>query len=284
MKKLYQVVGVLISIAFAVVVVGGSAQAKGRGGASLQVIAVGREAVVGASATASFAAKCPASDPHPLGGEFAPLAGETSDQLALAASRPQGRRGWFVAVKNLVQQPQGYFAGVICARSSATFAYPSTTFVVTPSNPNNGFGISCPSTASHGLSAFFGPESIENLSDSLLSDNAGNPHGAYASVNDMSNAPVGLFGGAICTSLRPAAVSTSYQPLASGTGIGWTFTCPRRTPFAVGSMLVPKQSSDSGALEITSDFRAPGGHKWTTGFVNVSDHSVEYFAGAVCIG
>lgn len=257
------------------------------GGASVEVVT--RASVVGASATATFRASCPTSHPHPVGGEFGYIQGiGVPYELELAASYPRGRKGWLVAVKNLVEQPQGYIAGIVCVRAKARFAYPGVTFVITMTNRAS-FNVYCPATAPRALGAYFGPQSTRDLGDTSLSDNGAGrlskrDQGAYAIVDDSSSLPIGVFSGASCSSLNTTEVQTPYKSLASGVGAFWNFTCPHQTPFAVGSVIVPKRFSDGGALAPAESFSSQNGHKWFVALKNLSDHSVDYFAGAVCIG
>jgi hypothetical protein len=222
-----------------------------------------------------------------VGGEFAYLAGGTPNELRLAASYPQGRRGWVVAVKNLLQQPQGYVAAIDCVRAKAAFAYPGVTAVVTTSN-QNGVASFCPATAPHALGAYFGPQSNADLGNTLLSDNGAVPEGkrqgAYATLDDVSNVPIGVFGGASCTSLHANGAQTPFKSVAPGVGAFWAFACPHKTPFAVGGLLFPKHSSDDGAIAPTESFSSQNGHKWFIALMNLSDHNVDYSAGARCIG
>src|SRR5436309_250877 len=96
--------------------------------ATPKVRLVEQNRVVQPNSASGYATRCPRSRPHPVGAEIGIPATEQFGQIALAASYPQGRRGWFVAVQNLSAQAQGYFSGIICLASKAKFAYPRTTF------------------------------------------------------------------------------------------------------------------------------------------------------------
>jgi hypothetical protein len=190
-----------------------------------------------------------------------------------------------VKIKNLVAQPQGYYAAIVCVRANARFAYPRTTFVVTPNGGMfNNFSVRCPRKAPHSINTYFGTQSAADSGSVLLSDNQGAPL-PDATVDDVSNQPVAMFGGAVCTNLRRALPRTSVESVGSGMADGWIMTCPPQAPFAVsGWFLVYGALSDLGSIEVTQSALITNFHKWLLDFNNVSGHAIRYVAGAVCVG
>jgi hypothetical protein len=264
-------------------VVAAPALAKGHGSA-VQVSLVEASRVLAPNASATYAARCPSSHPHPVGGEFDASSAGGAGKLALAASYPHGKRAWVVAVQNLSDQPQGYVAGVICLRARAKFAYPRTSYVVQPQGAD-GSSVSCPSAASHSLSAYFNVQSPADLGKALLdnfgTDNRGKHEFGVAGVKSSSGTPVGMIGGAVCTSLQTRFYGFD-STVAPGANDGQSSICPRNAPVAVGGFAFAKTASDDGALLVAGMGNI--GRKGYAGVRNLTDHAVPYSAGALCVG
>jgi hypothetical protein len=260
------------------------AAAKKRGPAS-KVSFVEGELVAPASGTATYTGQCPGSRPHPVGGEFGILNGGTRGQLALAASYPQGRRGWFVAVKNLTDQPQGFFAGVVCVAARAVFTYPRTTTVVQAAY--GAFASRCPRRAPHAIDSYFGPQSAADLGKVVRSFNGPSIQGkvqyGVGGVRNTGTDPIALFGGAICTSL-PTTLDggPSNAPLAPDKEDGYSTRCSTRFPTPIGGFAYPLKDADRGLLMITNTYGT--GKFWDIGARNFGDRAVTFETGVVCAG
>jgi hypothetical protein len=64
-----------------------------------------------------FYYRCPKKAPHAVSGYFGPEGTLEAGQIVLADSFPSGKghRNWDVGVRNLSNQPQRYFVGVVCS-------------------------------------------------------------------------------------------------------------------------------------------------------------------------
>jgi hypothetical protein len=277
----------LLLVAAVSLLVAGPALAKGRGGSrgtSVRVTYVEHQGVVQANAPATFTAQCPRSYAHPVGAEFNTLNGGVPGSLALAASYPQGQRGWLAAVENLSAQPQGYYAGIVCLGAKAKFAYPRTTFVV-PSNGDGGGFVDCPRAAPHAINGYFGVQATADLGKALL-DFTGPGHFKHevdgAGVKNLSGVPVGLFAGPVCTSLRTAE-SAFEGVVAPGKDDGFKGSCPSRSPIAVSGAFVAKSEADYGTILMDDSFSIARA-KWDVGVRSLTNHPVHYFASTLCVG
>jgi len=263
--------------------VAGPAMAKGHR-STVQVKLMEESRVVPAYASGTYAAQCPNSHPHPVDGEFDATNAGGFGKLALAGSYPQGKRGWVVVVQNLSDQPQPYIAGVICLRASARFAYPRTTYVVDP-QASNGARVGCPNGAPHALSAYFQVQSPADLGKGLLDnlgpDTQGKHEFGVAGVKSFSGGPVGMYGGAVCTSLHTTLYGYDAT-VAPGKNDLQSSICPRKTPVAVGGFAYAKAAADDGAILLADIGNL--GRKGYAGVRNLTDHPVPYSAGALCVG
>jgi hypothetical protein len=254
------------------------------------VVSLTQEGVVQANASAAYSAQCPSAEPHPVGPEFLNAKGGVYGSLALAASYPQGRRGWVVGIENRSEQPQVYFVDVVCLGAKAKFAYPRSTFVVQPHGYEENAG-ECPRSVPHAINGYFGPQASSDLGKALLAfttplftaplrfkhelDGAG--------VKNLGGVPVGLFAGAVCTSLRTASPNLEAAVVDPGTDAGFTQSCPSRTPIAVSGAFTAKAQSDYGTIVMDASFRLTH-RKWFVGVKNLTSRPVPYYAGAVCVG
>ncbi|MDQ1429340.1 MAG: hypothetical protein QOK39_2816, partial [Acidimicrobiaceae bacterium] len=229
--------------------VAGPALSKGRG-LPVQASLVEASRVLPPYVSATYVAQCPSSHPHPVGGEFDETSSGGLGMVALAASHPQGKRGWVVVVQNLSDQPQGYLVGVICLRASARFAYPRVTYVVDPRG-TSGAIVGCPNTAPHAISGYFSVQSSADLGKGLLDNwgiyKNGKQEFGVAGVKSVSGAPIGMYGGAVCTSLQTGS-SGFHSTVAPGMTEAQIAPCPRKTPVAVGGFAFAKAVADDGAI------------------------------------
>jgi hypothetical protein len=250
----------------------------------VRVVLIEHQGVVQANSPGTYSGQCPSSQPHPVGPEFGNLKGGVPGTLSLAASYPQGRRGWVVVVENRSGQPQGYFVGIVCLGAKATFAYPRSTFVVQANAYEEGSG-ECPRAAPHAINGYFGPQAAANLGQALLAFTAPlrfKHEVDGAGVKNLSGVPLGLFAGAVCTSLRTAA--PVYNGVVDpGTREGFTGPCPSRTPIAVSGAFSATAKSDYGTIVMDSTGQE-GHHKWGLGVKNLTERRVPYLSGPVCVG
>ena len=189
-----------------------------------------------------------------------------------------------MVVENLSGQPQAYGAGVICLGAAAKFAYPRTTFVVQP-QAYDGSAVACPRSAPHALNGYFGSQSAADLGKALLADNGlDRTHKreyGVADVKSSAHEPVGLFGGAICTSLNTRLLSGDGM-VAAGMHDSLYGKCSHGTPVAVSAFAFPKNAHDRGTVVI--DGIGNIGHsKAFVGVRSLTDHPVAYTAGTVCV-
>jgi hypothetical protein len=71
--------------------------------------------------------------------------------------------------------------------------------------------------------------------------------------------------------------------VAAGQSNGATITCPRKTPVAIGGMFYPLTNPDNGRIEMVVTFPAES-NAWAIAVASLSDHTVKYAVGAVCLG
>jgi hypothetical protein len=250
----------------------------------VRVVSLLQEGVVQANASATYSAQCPSAEPHPVGSEFFNVTGGVYGSLALAASYPQGRRGWVVVVENLTGQPRGYFVGIVCLGAKAKFAHPRSTFVVSPNRYELG-AAECPRAAPHAINGYFGVQAAADLGKALLAF-TGPGHLKHeidgAAVKNLSGAPVGLFAGAVCTTLR--AAEPAYEGVAApGTFSGHAASCPSRTPNAVSGTFGAKAESDDGTIVMSTSSQVTH-RKWLVAVKNLTSRPVPYYVGTVCVG
>jgi hypothetical protein len=71
-------------------------------------------AAIAPGADNGFELTCPKKFPHPVAGYGGPNDAATFGKVVLSDSYPRGGRHWAVGMKNLTDQPQKFFVGIVC--------------------------------------------------------------------------------------------------------------------------------------------------------------------------
>jgi hypothetical protein len=276
------------AIAFLLLLAAGSAIAKQ---VRTKAAITAHQVVIQPSNFESVTDTCPASYPHPVGPQFSYVNGaSTPGSVALTASYPRGGRGWLIAVENMTNQPQAVSLGIVCVRANAAFAYPRTANTVAGPSGYSAGQSDCPRSAPHPIDNFFGMQSAANTGLLLLAGaypfSSGNAAGTLTGVRNSASDALLFFAGTVCTSLR-TATSFVRGSVAAGQSNGATIRCPRQTPVAIGGMFYPlppeSTNPDNGRIEMVVTFPAAN-NAWAIAVASLSDHTVQYAVGAVCLG
>jgi hypothetical protein len=234
---------------------------------------------------------CSASYPHPVGPDFGYVKGaSTPGSVALTASYPRGQRGWLLAAENMTPQPQTVIFGIVCVRADARFAYPRERNTgAGPSGYSAGFS-DCPRSAPHAIDNYFGMQSVADTGLLLLAGaypfSSGKASGFLTGVRNQANRSLLFFAGAVCTSLRSATIYFRDE-VAAGKNKGASVRCPGQTPVPVGGTFYPLPpravNPDDGKIAMDYSFLAAR-NVWAMGVTSLTDHTVKYAIGAVCVG
>jgi hypothetical protein len=107
-------------------------------------------------------------------------------------------------------------------------------------------------------------------------------HSATTAVTDPSPP-----GASIAATRRGATVryleskTTSIGPNASD---GYSFTCPKRTPRAVGGYGGTADATKAGDIVIADSTPFRKGRSWSVGVKNLAAQPREFYVGVVCVG
>jgi len=258
-------------------------------GATLRLAFPGGQEVAQPNSVASLTARCPAQAPHPIGAQFGALTRATLGALALVESSPVGTRGWRITVLNMSAAPVGFGAAAVCLSApGARFAYPRMSEVAQPQSAV-GYEISCPSFAPVPIAATFALQ-------------AGSPPGAavaswmvqgytkqgwlsnfeFAGMRDLTNAPVGFYVGAVCSTLQITNdVQESRGHVAAGSADGWWFQCPVGW-LAVGGVFWDSTPRDAAQITLAGSW-AFKTRKWEVVVRNLTTRTLHYGSGIVCL-
>jgi hypothetical protein len=262
------------------------ASARGRPPA-IKARFVERQSVLPAESVSTFTARCPKAAPRAVGPEFGPLSNAGAGQLALAGSFPHGS-AWTVQVKNLSGQPQEYFEGVTCLGAPRTrFAVVRTGTVIDPQTDAVA-GIRCPRSSRFPVNATYQAQpgstpgsAVANVTLSMT-DRRNRPTGQFAAMRNLTDAPVAVFLGAVCTSARVTWNEWQATVPAGGSYAGYT-DCQRRGQLAVGGEFFAVDPKLSSAI-VLDGFSVRSVAQWSVGGRNLTARPITYVGSASCIG
>jgi hypothetical protein len=94
-------------------------------------------------------------------------------------------------------------------------------------------------------------------------------------------------GAAVAAAAKGAKVrylESDATPLGPGASDGYSFTCPKRTPRAIGGYGGTAQAANAGSIVIADSTPFRKGRSWSVGVKNLSDQPREFYVGVVCVG
>jgi len=272
----------------ALLVLAADASARGRTHAPT-VKFIERQDVLAPGAVGSFTARCPRAVPRAVGPEFGPLSNAAVGQLALAGSFPRGPSGWTVQVRNLSALPQEYFVGVTCLRApGARFAVVRTSAVLDPQT-DGVQELRCPASAPSPISSTYQAQpgtvagsAVVNLTLALSGKKGLLSGRAVAGMRNLTDGPVAVLVGALCTSAR-ASVREGVSTVPAAGHDGVYGDCPRRGQLAVGGEFYAADPNDSSAI-VLDGFQVRGPAQWAAGGHNLTARPIPYVESPICIG
>jgi anti-sigma factor RsiW len=72
--------------------------------------------------------------------------------------------------------------------------------------------------------------------------------------------------------------------IGPGASDGYSFTCPKRTPRAVGAYGGSAQAANAGEIVIADSTPFKKGRSWSIGVKNLSAEPRQFYVGVVCVG
>jgi hypothetical protein len=252
--------------------------------------------VVGPSKPRVVHARCAGPTPVAISGFLGAPNDAALRSIALTESGPFGRghAGWTVAVSDLGNSPQPYFAGVICVSANARVSFKSVSRVISPTRVG-GANVRCPASAPEPISGFVYQRN--GTGDLVVSEFAPTP-GAWATlVRNIGNQQQRYVAGAVCAPRSlPVRYLWSNKLTAAPNALdgGWG-RCQTPTRYAVAGAFAPPANSGAhlGNIALVGSYPfgpgtgkpvGSGISKWTSVILNLSASPQDFYAGTVCIG
>lgn len=261
--------------------------AAGKRKPKLKVVYVEDKGVVQPNATDGYGETCPKAAPHAIGGYFGTDTQGDTPMVAITQSAPYGKRGknWSIGVKDLSDEPQSFFVGVVCA-NGGPYKLVSRTGAA-DGGQTDGFDVSCPRTFPKPISSFFYATTEDTGQLVLVSSSPTGGRDWTTVVKNVTDQPQAWVAGTVCAAKtqKVGYLGGDRSTVQSGKTDGATGTCSGKTPHAVSGSLGIPQGVDFGNVTLAGSY--PSGSKgraWSALVANQSPDPQDYLVGAVCIG
>ena len=100
----------------------------------------------------------------------------------------------------------------------------------------------------------------------------------------LAHAAQGTAAAAAAKGVKVRYLESDATQLGPGATDGFSFTCPKRTPRAVGGYGGSAQAANAGEIVIADSTPFKKGRSWSIGVKNLAAEPRQFYVGVVCVG